>query len=192
MMYPKKKAFLVSQYSSIFNNTTIKKPMRKALLRTKTTHPHVWKHLLLEYVPSVVDAGGFHYSHGPSARPYVVQSRVLVLEVKGFKEGRLEHLHHLGIAEVIDDVLENVLVGNKAQRTEHNDARNVLQRQEVEARKKIETWWPHTSFMYGNVARIVWPVWLTLEETFCFPKSLTYSLLPVVVPPAELHTHHSA
>ena len=37
-----------------------------------------------------------------------------------------DHLHHLGVVEVVDDVLEDVAVRHEAQRPEHDDHRDLL------------------------------------------------------------------
>mmetsp|Transcript_826 Transcript_826/g.2138 ORF Transcript_826/g.2138 Transcript_826/m.2138 type:complete len:456 (+) Transcript_826:1489-2856(+) len=98
-----------------------------ALLRLVVlANAHVREHLLLQYLLGVLYALLSRHAGQSAALSNVVQRGLLALHRLCLVDGRLQRLHHLAILKVVDDVLEYLLVADKAKRTKHDHDGNVL------------------------------------------------------------------
>ena len=92
----------------------------------KLVDANVGQELLLEDFLRVFDAFFAGDAGLGAAGPDKVQRHVLLLDDKGLVQGRLDHLHHLLVLKVVDNVLENVVVAHEAQGTEDDDDGDLL------------------------------------------------------------------
>jgi hypothetical protein len=94
-------------------------PKKYAFFRlAKVRHPHVRQHLLLQDLARVLYTLLFGDTGSGASGADKIQSDVLLLDDESFVERRFHHLHHLGVLEVVNDVFEDVAVGDETQRSE--------------------------------------------------------------------------
>ena len=86
----------------------------------------MWQHLLLQNLLGVLDAALLGNPGFGASGADEVERDILLLDHKGFVQTRLDHLHHLGVLEVVDDVLEDVSVGDESECAEDDDDRDLL------------------------------------------------------------------
>ena len=71
-------------------------------------HAHMGQGLLLQDLPGVLDTLLLGHTRPGAPRPNEVEGHILLLDDESLVQGRLHHLHQLGIVKIVDDVLQDV------------------------------------------------------------------------------------
>ena len=88
-------------------------------------NPDVREELLLQNLPGVLDALISGHPHGAATLADEIQRHLLGLDHLRLLDGRAEEVHHLVVAKVVHNVLEDILVCHEAERAEHHEQGNL-------------------------------------------------------------------
>jgi hypothetical protein len=86
----------------------------------------VGQHFLLQNFLGVTDSRLFGHSRLGPAGADEVQGHMLFLDHEGLVQTWLDQLHHFLILKVVNDVLQNVTIGHKAEGPENDDDVDLL------------------------------------------------------------------